>query len=164
LRLANWLKSPPLGRKIVSRMEVNTYEENRKFGYASDRLFPMQFLFTLVPVPEGTELRMLASGEPANVFGKVAMPILTRSVERQLESDLYALKAILEDEFTTMPARSVILNRNRPLVRRMKPVWRKSACLALLADRATPWFYQASLLFSTPRTRPIRLGLCPCPY
>ena len=86
------------GRKLVSRMQVNVYEANRQFGFGSDKPFPIQLLFTLTPVPGGTELRMLASGEPANIFGKVALPILTRSVERQMESDLYALKAILEGE------------------------------------------------------------------
>jgi uncharacterized protein YndB with AHSA1/START domain len=87
-----------LGRKLVSRIQVNVYEANRQFGFGSDKPFPIQLLFTLAPVPGGTELRMLASGEPANIFGKVALPILTRSVERQMESDLYALKAILEGE------------------------------------------------------------------
>jgi uncharacterized protein YndB with AHSA1/START domain len=86
-----------LGKKIVTKLQVNTYEENRKFGYGSDKPFPMQFLFTLKPVTEGTELRMFASGEPANIFGKVALPILVKSVERQMESDLYSLKGILED-------------------------------------------------------------------
>jgi len=40
---------------------------------------------------------MVASGDPANILSKVAMPVLTRSLERQMESDLYALKAILEN-------------------------------------------------------------------
>jgi uncharacterized protein YndB with AHSA1/START domain len=87
-----------LGRKIVNRMQVNAYEENRKFGYASDKPFPVQLLYTLAPVPGGTELRVHASGEPANVFGKVAMPLLARSLERQMEADLCTLKALLEDQ------------------------------------------------------------------
>jgi hypothetical protein len=87
-----------LGRKIANRMQVNTYEENHRFGFGSDRPFPMQLLFTLEPIPGGTKLRMLASGEPGNVFGKMAMPILRRSLERQMESDLYALKAMLEGQ------------------------------------------------------------------
>jgi hypothetical protein len=41
---------------------------------------------------------MHASGEPANFFGKVALPILTRSMKRQMETDIYALKAILEEQ------------------------------------------------------------------
>ena len=86
-----------LGRKVVSRMQVNAYEENRKFGFGSEKPLPMQLLFTLMPVPGGTELRLTATGEPANIFGKVAIPILTKSLERQMESDLYALKAILEE-------------------------------------------------------------------
>jgi hypothetical protein len=85
-----------LGRKIVSKLQVNAYEQNRKFDFGRDKPFVMNFLFTLVPVPGATEFRMLASEEPANVFGKVAMPLLTESLERQVESDLYALKAILE--------------------------------------------------------------------
>jgi len=87
-----------LGRKIVTRMQVNAYEEHRKFGFGSEKPFPMQILFTLTPVPGGTELRMVASGDPANILGKVALPILTRSLERQMESDLYTLKAILENQ------------------------------------------------------------------
>jgi uncharacterized protein YndB with AHSA1/START domain len=86
-----------LGKKLVTRLQVNAYEQDRKFGYGSDKPFPMQSLFTLVPVAGGTELRMVASGQPTNLFGKVALPILTRSLERQMESDLYALKGILEN-------------------------------------------------------------------
>lgn len=86
-----------MGKKIVTRMQVNAYEEARKFGYGGDKPVPVQILFTLAPVPDGTELRMVASGEPDGIFGKMALPILTKSLERQMESDLYALKGILED-------------------------------------------------------------------
>jgi uncharacterized protein YndB with AHSA1/START domain len=86
-----------LGKKIVTTMQVNAYEENRKFGFGGDKPFPVQILFTLSPIAEGTQLRMVANGEPASIFGKVAMPILTKSLERQMESDLYALKGILEN-------------------------------------------------------------------
>jgi len=85
------------GRRIVADVQVNAYEENRKLGFGSNKPFPMHILFTLVPTAGGTELRMAASGQPASVLGKVAMPILTRSLERQMESDLYSLKGILED-------------------------------------------------------------------
>jgi uncharacterized protein YndB with AHSA1/START domain len=87
-----------LGKKIVATMQVNAYEENRKFGFGSDKPFPIRILFSLAPVPGGTELRMLSSGEPTNFSGKVAMPILSRSLERQMESDLYALKGLLEQQ------------------------------------------------------------------
>jgi hypothetical protein len=30
-----------LGRKLVTRMQVNAYEENRKFGFGSDKPFSM---------------------------------------------------------------------------------------------------------------------------
>jgi hypothetical protein len=76
---------------------VNAYEENRKFGFGSDKPFPMEILFSLAPVSGGTEVRMLASGEPANLSGKAALPLLTRSLDRQMESDLYTLKALLEN-------------------------------------------------------------------
>lgn len=87
-----------LGRKFASSMQVNAYQENRKFSFESDKPLPMRVLFALEPVSGGTHLQMVAGGEPAGIFGKVAMPILTRSVESQMESDLYALKAILEAE------------------------------------------------------------------
>jgi uncharacterized protein YndB with AHSA1/START domain len=85
-----------LGRKIVATMRVDTYEENRAIGFGSEKPFPMRLLFNLEPVSGGTDLRLTAVGEPANLVGKVAMPLLARSIERQMESDLYALKAILE--------------------------------------------------------------------
>jgi uncharacterized protein YndB with AHSA1/START domain len=87
-----------LGKKIVAKLQVNEYEENRKFGFGSDKPFPMQFLFTLTPVAEGTEVRMTGSGQPSNIFGKLALPIMVKSVERQMESDLYTLKGILEGQ------------------------------------------------------------------
>jgi len=87
-----------LGKKLVNKMQVNAYEENRKFGFGTDKPFSMQLLFTLKPVPGGTELRLVGSGEPSNFFGKVAMPILNKSLERQMESDLYTLKAVLENQ------------------------------------------------------------------
>lgn len=86
-----------LGKKIVASMQVNAYEENQKFGFGGDKPFPVQILFTLSPVAGGTQVRMVANGEPASIFGKVALPILTKSLERQMESDLYALKGILEN-------------------------------------------------------------------
>jgi hypothetical protein len=79
-------------------MQVNAYEENRKFGFASDKPFPMHIVFSLEPVSGGTNLHMVAGGEPASNFGKMALPILTRPVENQMESDHYTLKAILEAE------------------------------------------------------------------
>lgn len=87
-----------LGKKVATAMKVNVYEENRAFGFASANPFPIRVLFTLAPVPAGTEVRMESSGEPTNFFGKVAMPILTKSLERQMEADLYTLKAMLEQQ------------------------------------------------------------------
>jgi hypothetical protein len=87
-----------LGKKLLYTMQVNAYEENRKFGFASDKPFPMHIVFSLEPVSGGTNLHMVAGGEPASNFGKMALPILTRPVENQMESDHYTLKAILEAE------------------------------------------------------------------
>jgi hypothetical protein len=79
-------------------MQVSDYEENRKFGFQSDKPFSMHILFDLEPVPAGTNLHLFADGEPDGFFGKLAMPIVTRFLERQMASDLYSLKAILEVE------------------------------------------------------------------
>jgi uncharacterized protein YndB with AHSA1/START domain len=87
-----------LGKKFATTMRVNVYEENGKFGFETDKPFNSQFLFTVVPVSGGTEVRMAVSGEPANFFGKVTIPLLIKSVERQMESDLLALKALLENQ------------------------------------------------------------------
>jgi uncharacterized protein YndB with AHSA1/START domain len=87
-----------LGKRFATTMRVNAYEENKKFGFESDKPFSSQFLFTVVPVDGGTELQMQVKGEPANFFGKMTMPLVIKSVERQMESDLLALKAILENQ------------------------------------------------------------------
>lgn len=58
----------------------------------------MHIVFTLEPVSGGTNLQMVAGGEPASIFGRMAMPILTRSVESLMKSDLYTPKAIVEAE------------------------------------------------------------------
>jgi uncharacterized protein YndB with AHSA1/START domain len=90
--------STMLGKKVATTMKVNVYEENREFGFASAKPFPVRILFTLAPAPAGTEVRIVASGEPTNFFGRVAMPILAKSLERQMEADLYSLKAMLEQQ------------------------------------------------------------------
>ncbi len=87
-----------LGRKFVAKLQVNAYEENRKFGFGSDKPFPMEFLFTLKPVAGGTEVRAAANGQLTNIFGKMALPILAKSLERQMEADLYSLKGLLENQ------------------------------------------------------------------
>ena len=43
-----------LGKRIAARMEVNAYEEKRKFGFGTDKPFPMDILFSLTPVAGGT--------------------------------------------------------------------------------------------------------------
>jgi uncharacterized protein YndB with AHSA1/START domain len=86
-----------LGKKLVTRLQVNTYEVNQKFGYGADKPLPMDILFSLAPVPGGTELQMVVSSQPGGFFGKIAMPIMAKSLERQMESDLYTLKGILEN-------------------------------------------------------------------
>jgi uncharacterized protein YndB with AHSA1/START domain len=87
-----------LGKRLVNTMEVRAYEENRTFSFGSEKPMPMRMTFSLEPIPAGTKLRMNARGDLDGLFGKLAMPILIKSMERQMESDLQSLKAILEAE------------------------------------------------------------------
>lgn len=87
-----------LGKKFATKMRVNVYEEHGKFGFETDKPFNSQFLFTAVPVSGGTKVQMAVGGEPANFFGKMTIPLVIKSVERQMESDLLALKALLESQ------------------------------------------------------------------
>lgn len=88
-----------LGKKFVAKFHVNAYEENRKFGFGGDKPFPMELLFTLSPVAGGTEVRTTANAQPTNnIFGKMALPILAKSIDRQMEADLYSLKGLLENQ------------------------------------------------------------------
>lgn len=84
-----------MGKELDSNMRVNVFEPGQKFGFASDKPFPMQLTFALEPQAGGTKLTVTAEAEPGGFF-KLAGPVLSRGLKGTLEKDLQSLKGILE--------------------------------------------------------------------
>lgn len=84
-----------LGRDLDINATVNVFEPGQKLGFAIDKPFPAQIIFTVEPQAGGTKVTMSSELEPGGFF-KVAGPLLSRSLKGTMEKDLQSLKAILE--------------------------------------------------------------------
>ena len=88
-----------LGREFAYRYEVTAFDPDTLVAMAVTRPFPMDVRYELEDAPEGTRVRIRASGDPGGFFG-LWSPLLRRVVERNISRDLEALKARLENEST----------------------------------------------------------------
>lgn len=84
-----------LGREFTYRYEVTAFEPDSLVAMAVTRPFPMDVRYELEDVPEGTRVRIRASGNPGGFFG-LWSPLLRRMVRRTIFRDLATLKARLE--------------------------------------------------------------------
>ncbi|MGH8952575.1 MAG: SRPBCC family protein, partial [Acidimicrobiia bacterium] len=81
--------------------EVTEYEPGSRVGHRS--VSTSMIVFTACyadPVPGGTRATVVFEPErlPGGVFGKLAAPLVARTVRRNYRADLARLKQILEDE------------------------------------------------------------------
>jgi uncharacterized membrane protein len=85
-----------LGRKMENTMKVVEFTPNEKFGYEG-RSGPMviRLAIALKPAGTGTHLSVSGQAEPGGVF-KVAENVLAGQVRKQMETNLQALKTLLE--------------------------------------------------------------------
>jgi carbon monoxide dehydrogenase subunit G len=85
-----------LGRRIVSRLEVEQHEPPRKFA-GRVTTGPVQFRFeqTTEPANSGTRVSVLVEGEPGGFF-RLAEPLVERALRRELQTNSATLKDILE--------------------------------------------------------------------
>ena len=85
-----------MGRQIVSQFEVVEYEPDRKVKASSTSgSFPITFTRMVEPTEAGTRVKAIVEGD-ARGFFKLAEPLLSRMVQRSVESDYRNLKQILE--------------------------------------------------------------------
>jgi uncharacterized protein YndB with AHSA1/START domain len=85
-----------LGRRLEFTLEVTAYEPNRRFGMKVTT-GPIRFagMRILETVSGGTRVTFTGGGQSGGFF-RIAEPLLARFAERQLITDLTALKQVLE--------------------------------------------------------------------
>ncbi len=85
-----------LGRRFESIYEVTEYEPNSKYSAKSvSGPVPIEEHLSFEEVEGGTRVNLGAEVDAAGFF-KLATPILTRIISRQVESDVGTLKDLLE--------------------------------------------------------------------
>lgn len=83
-----------LGRRFGYQYEVVAADE-RSVEMSVEQPFPMQIRYELEDAPEGTRVRIRARGDASGFF-RLASPIMSRMVRRNITADLTALKKHLE--------------------------------------------------------------------
>ena len=84
-----------LGRQFGYTYEVTGADDDRSVDLRVAQPFPMQIRYELEDAAGGTRARIRAAGEAGGFF-KVAAPLLSRMVRRNITNDLETLKEYLE--------------------------------------------------------------------
>jgi uncharacterized membrane protein len=85
-----------LGRRLELNCEITAYEPPRLYEFQLlNGPLRGRMRFTLVSEGQGTRVTQVLEGESGGFF-KLADPILTRTVQKQLGADLEALKGLVE--------------------------------------------------------------------
>ena len=85
-----------MGRRIESSFEVLEYEPNRKVkASTTSGSFPITFTRMVEPRDGGAKVTAIVEGN-ANGFFKLAEPLLSRMVQRSVDSDYQTLKRVME--------------------------------------------------------------------
>ncbi len=85
-----------LGRRIESSFEVLEYEPNRKIKASSTSgPFPITFTRVVEPREGGAKVTAIIEGNASGFF-KLAEPLLSRMVQRSVDSDYQNLKKVME--------------------------------------------------------------------
>ena len=85
-----------LGQSAEIITEITAYDEPKLLAFkAPSGPVPFERGYTLSPTDEGTQLVMVAEGEPGGFF-KLAQPLLASAVNKQVHDQLNKLKQLLE--------------------------------------------------------------------
>ena len=85
-----------LGRRIESSFEVLEYEQNRRVKASSTSgSFPITFTRMVEPRDGGAKVTAIIEGNASGFF-KLAEPLLSRMVQRSVDSDYQTLKRVME--------------------------------------------------------------------
>jgi uncharacterized protein YndB with AHSA1/START domain len=85
-----------VGRRFESDYEVTEYRPNTRYSAkTTSGPFPIVETFSFEAGEGGTKVTVAMEGDPAGFF-KLAEPILTRIIKRQMGNDVGTLKDLLE--------------------------------------------------------------------
>jgi uncharacterized protein YndB with AHSA1/START domain len=85
-----------MGRKMEWTSEITEYEPNRKMTQKVDMGVAVMGMSWLVePVEGGTKVTIISEGEMGGL-GKLAGPLMDRTMRKQMEGNLARLKALLD--------------------------------------------------------------------
>lgn len=86
-----------LGRRLGYVYEIDDADEDSFVSIRVKEPFPMNIRYELADAVGGaTHARIRASGDPGGFFGRVAAPLMSRMVKRNITKDLQTLKEYLE--------------------------------------------------------------------
>lgn len=84
-----------MGRQFPYVYEVTDTDADSFVEIKVDNPFPMRIRYELSDAPEGTRASIRASGDATGFF-KMAAPLMSRMVKRNIQNDLELLKEVLE--------------------------------------------------------------------
>jgi hypothetical protein len=84
-----------LGKKLFILNTCNLYEENKKFGWISEKPFPSQVTFLLESEGEKTKLTWMVGSEEAGIV-QLAEPLLVKQTNEMIQKSLLRLKVYLQ--------------------------------------------------------------------
>ncbi len=94
-KTSGWIASF-LGRRIEYVLEVVEYDPKALLAMRSVKgPFPMEVTYEFEEVADGTQARIRVQGETSG-FYKLAGPLMSRKVKRNITNDLETLKDLLE--------------------------------------------------------------------
>jgi hypothetical protein len=85
-----------LGRRIAAPTTVTIHEPPRRFGYSAAGSLPYEAVYTLTPVPEGTQLTTDVAVKPSWPLALLE-PLLVRRMPRIYRNNLDRMRQILEE-------------------------------------------------------------------
>ena len=86
-----------LGKKLVTLNTCNIYEQNREFGWKSEKPFATQVTLSLEPDQDSTVLTWIVESEETGIV-QLVEPLLIKQTDEMIRKSLVRLKAYLQEK------------------------------------------------------------------
>jgi uncharacterized membrane protein len=86
-----------LGRRIEGEGHVIEYEPNRLYTVRGEKPFPFELHYRFEGIAGGTRVSLTREAETGGFF-KLAEPLMMKTVNKQIQTDLANLKNVLETQ------------------------------------------------------------------
>ena len=86
------------GKRLVTLNTCNIFEKNKRFGWKSEKPFPSQVTFLLVPGQESTKLMWTVESREVGIV-HLAEPLLVRQTEEMIRKSLRSLNKLLQAKY-----------------------------------------------------------------